>query len=302
MGNTDLRTLLKRVVELVMPNLRAYYRMPVKGRVTATYASAGKYWADVQPLRADESVDEDAPVIPKVEIPIFWGGAQRGLVCPPAKGTYVVVSYFDGDPDYPWISHVRWHVNAAPECEVGGLIIQQTPGVHIKIDADSNIIHVTPANCVSEIGTDTSEEIGRNKSKSVGGDETIAVAGNRSATVGGDESLTVSGVRSTAITGDDGATVGGSWTVVVSGAATIQAPTINLVGDIGCTGAGGDIGQTHERAYREHEGSYTLTGPASITGATTIAGDVVITGNVTINGDLVTTGNSDAATRSGGAI
>ncbi|MFA7465477.1 MAG: hypothetical protein WCY54_10525, partial [Syntrophales bacterium] len=86
MSDVDLKKLLKRVVELVMPNLRHYYRLPRKGMVVKSYASDGSYWADVQPLRNDDSVDEREPVISRVEIPILWGGPDRGVVCPPAPG------------------------------------------------------------------------------------------------------------------------------------------------------------------------------------------------------------------------
>jgi len=143
MKSADLKALLKRVVELVMPNLRSYYRVVRKAKVVKTYASNGKYWADVQPLRNDESVDPDEPVIPKVEIPILWAGPNRGVVCPPEKGTYCDLEYYDGDPDYPRISNFRWHEKKAPKVEVGGFIIQRMPGVFIKIDKRNNMFHQT---------------------------------------------------------------------------------------------------------------------------------------------------------------
>lgn len=145
MGNSDLKSLLKRVVELVMPNLRSYYRVVRKAKVVKTYASDGQYWADVQPLRNDESMDPDEPVIPKVEIPILWAGPKRGVVCPPEVGTYCDLEYYDGDPDYPRISNFRWHVSQAPGVEVGEFIIQREPGTFIKIDKGRNMHHQTPA-------------------------------------------------------------------------------------------------------------------------------------------------------------
>ena len=151
MHGIDLMALLKRVVELVMPDLRAYYRVVRKARVVKTYASNGRYWADVQPLRNDESVDENEPVIPKVEIPVIWGGPDRGVICPPEPGTYCDLEYYDGDPDYPRISNFRWLKNNAPKIEVGGFIVQQKPGTHIKIDKTGNMEHVTPA-CISMRG------------------------------------------------------------------------------------------------------------------------------------------------------
>src|SRR5690349_9371265 len=86
MAEADLKSLLKRVVELVMPNLRHYYKMPRKGRVVKSYDSDGQYWADVQILRNDESDDTNEPVLKRIAIPVIWAGPNRGVVCPPAEG------------------------------------------------------------------------------------------------------------------------------------------------------------------------------------------------------------------------
>ena len=134
MAEQSLLSLLKRALELTMPDLRAYYRMTRKAKVVAAYASDGRYYADVQPLRNDESPDTSEPVIPRVEIPIVWGGPKRGIVCPPAVGTLCDLSYYDGDPNYPRISNFRWQTNGAPDCGLDELIIQQTPGVSLKIE------------------------------------------------------------------------------------------------------------------------------------------------------------------------
>lgn len=151
-SNPNLLALLKRVFELAMPNLRTYYRIVRKAKVVKSYASDGRYWADVQPLRNDESVDDKEPVIQQVEIPIMWAGPKRGVVCPPLVGTFCDLGYYDGDPNYPRISNFRWHDMVAPEVEIGGLIIQREPGTHIKIDAENNIITITPANLSETVG------------------------------------------------------------------------------------------------------------------------------------------------------
>ncbi len=152
MGEVDLKKLLQRVVELVMPNLRHYYRMLRKGRIVKAYASDDQYWADVQLLRNDESDDTNEPVITKVEIPILWGGPERGVVCPPAVGTLCDVEYYDGDPNYFRISNFRWEKNKAPGCELGAFIIQQSPEVFIKIAPGGTIINKTAADWNIEVG------------------------------------------------------------------------------------------------------------------------------------------------------
>ena len=99
MAEQNILSLLKRALELAMPDLRTYYRMTRKAKVVAAYASDGRYFADVQPLRNDETPDPAEPVIPQVEIPVLWGGPKRGIVCPPAAGTLCDHSYYDGDPN-----------------------------------------------------------------------------------------------------------------------------------------------------------------------------------------------------------
>ncbi|WP_254060517.1 baseplate assembly protein [Halodesulfovibrio sp. MK-HDV] len=143
-----------------MPNLRAYYRITRKAKVVQTYASDAHYWADVQPLKNDESEDTNEPVVSKVEIPILWGGKDRGVVCPPMVGTLCDLSYYDGDPNYPRISNFRWQNNGAPACEVGAFIIQADPSTYIKIDAEKNLIEVTPASASTKIGGNKDETIG----------------------------------------------------------------------------------------------------------------------------------------------
>ena len=143
MESIDLKALLKRVVEIVMPDLRRYYRVVRKARVVATYASNGQYFCDVQPLLNDESDDEREPVITGVEIPVIWAGQLRGVVCPPAVGSMCDLEYYDGDPSYPRISNFRWRGNGAPNASVNEFIIQHAPGVHIRITADGDIDMVT---------------------------------------------------------------------------------------------------------------------------------------------------------------
>lgn len=141
MAEESIIKTVKKAVEIGQPDLREYYRMVRKAKIVAAYASDGQYFADVQPLRNDESDDPKEPVIPRVEIPIYWGGPKRGIVCPPTVGTLCDLSYYDGDPNYPRISNFRWQGNVAPECELDELIIQQSPDVSIKIDKDGN--HIT---------------------------------------------------------------------------------------------------------------------------------------------------------------
>ncbi len=129
-----------------MPDLRNYYRIAHKAEVVRTYACSGQYWADVQPLLNDESVDENRDVVERVEIPVTIGGSGKGIVSPPLKGTKCVLGYFDGDPDYPWISNFRWSNGNAPAVAEKETIIQSQEGVSIKFGADNKITVLTSGN------------------------------------------------------------------------------------------------------------------------------------------------------------
>ena len=166
MPDQSLLSLLKRALELAMPDLRAYYRMTRKAKIVASYASDGRYFADVQPLRNDESPDPAEPVIPQVEIPIMWGG-------PPAAGTLCDLSYYDGDPNYPRISNFRWQGNTAPECGLDELIIQQTPGVSLKIEKDGSFLTISPKNWTVEIGGNAVIKTGGNATVEAAGTLTL---------------------------------------------------------------------------------------------------------------------------------
>lgn len=170
MPDTNPLDVLRKAIELAMPDFRHYYRMTRKARVVNAYASDGKYYADVQPLRNDETDDPREPLIPRVEIPIMWGGSQRGIVCPPAPGTLCDLSYYDGDPNYPRISNFRWQGNVAPECGLNELVIQQTPGVSIRIEKDGSFLTVSPK--------DWTVEIGGNASIKAEGNATVEAAGS----------------------------------------------------------------------------------------------------------------------------
>lgn len=182
MNSADLIILLKKVVEIVMPNLRKYYRVTRKAVVVKTYASDGAYFADVQPLRNDESVDENEPVISKIAIPVIWGGPNMGVVCPPMEGSYCDLSYYDGDPNYPMITNFRWHGNGAPACDVGGFIIQLEPGVSIEIDPDKNIVQLTPTSHETEVG----------KNWTITAGENVVVTAGESATIEAPEATVIS--------------------------------------------------------------------------------------------------------------
>lgn len=153
MADESLLALLTKVIELGMPDLRKYYRITKKAKVVAAYPSDGQYYVDVQPLRNDESPDVSEPVVPHVAVPVMWGGPNRGVVCPPSVGTLCDLSYYDGDPNYPFISNIRWGLGqSAPQAELEEYVIQLEPGVEIRINKEKKIITLTPQDVNTEAG------------------------------------------------------------------------------------------------------------------------------------------------------
>jgi hypothetical protein len=130
-----MHEILRQLIELIRPDLRHYYRIVKKARIVKAYASDGKYWADVQPLRNDGSADESEPIVPQAELPVIWSGDQRGIVCPPKAGTVCDLSYYDGDPNYPVISNLRWEGVNAPAAGLDELVIQHSPGIKVWFDS-----------------------------------------------------------------------------------------------------------------------------------------------------------------------
>ena len=238
MADTNILDVLRKAMELAMPDFRHYYRMTRKARVVNAYASDGKYFADVQPLRNDETDDPKEPLIPRVEIPIMWGGPQRGIVCPPAPGTLCDLSYYDGDPNYPRISNFRWQGNVAPECGLNELVIQQTPGVSIRIEKDGSFLTVSPR------------------------DWTVNIGGNASIRAGGNVDVHA----------------GGNAAVEAAGSLTLKAPQINELGNKTSFGYGGGAGESTETGNRRQVGNLRIEGNLDVTGDVSILGDSSVSG------------------------
>jgi len=141
---------LRRLIREALPELLGYH-LSIRARVVAVHEEAGRieeerrrYSVDVQPLRPDGSDDEDAPVIPDVEIPTIWAGPGRGIYALPEVGAIVRVAWDYGDPAHPYVHSVLGYGFDAPEHPLGALVIQHSPGCHITIEPDGSVRVVTP--------------------------------------------------------------------------------------------------------------------------------------------------------------
>lgn len=173
-GKRDIVGIIRKLVELAMPDLRHYYRMTKKARVVAVYESSGEYFCDVQPLRNDESADPKEPVVPRVALPVLWGGPDRGVVCPPVTGALCDLSYYDGDPNYPFISNIRWGGGmSAPKAALNEFVIQLENGVEIRIDKEKRVVTLTPQDVRAEAGKSWTVKAGDNAIIQAGKEATL---------------------------------------------------------------------------------------------------------------------------------
>lgn len=178
-GKRDIVGAIRRLVELAMPDLRHYYRMTRKARVAAVYASDGEYFCDVQPLRNDESADPKEPLVPRVALPVLWGrpGSGRGSARP-VTGALCDLSYYDGDPNYPFISNIRWGGGmSAPKAALNEFVIQLENGVELRIDQEKRVVTLTPQDVRTEAGKNWTVKAGDNATIQAGKDATLQ-AGN----------------------------------------------------------------------------------------------------------------------------
>ena len=95
---------------------------------------------DVQLLKPDGSDEEQAPVIPDVEIPTWWAGPDRGIFCLPVVGAIVRVAWDYGDPACPLHRFDAWLWLRRPAHLLGALVIQHSKDCFVTIDPETNII------------------------------------------------------------------------------------------------------------------------------------------------------------------
>lgn len=148
------------------------------------------------------------------------------MVCPPTVGTYCIIGYLDGDPSYTFVMDIRWYDQKSPKAELTEFIIQQGPGVYIKIDKDNKIVSLTTSYIENEAEKDWIAKVGNNANIEVGN----------------------------------------TAKVTAESEATIQAPQIKLVGNISSKGTGGSMVTAQEKSNKTHEGNYTLTGDLIVSG------------------------------------
>ena len=117
---------LRKIIEMIRPDLSGYMRFPVEGTVTAVDTEL--YTCDVQPLNSEMSL------LPRCRILSVWGTPTKRLVLLPAVGSKVMVGFENGDHTKPYIQ------GFFPEQGPGEMsMILESEKARVKIDAEGKI-------------------------------------------------------------------------------------------------------------------------------------------------------------------
>ena len=150
MNGRSIAPAIKRIVEMVRPDLSAYMRFPLQATVTAV--DVDRYTCDVQPL------DETFPPLPKCRLLSPWATTTMRLVVLPAVGDQVVVGFQQGDPDKPFL--LGFLPDQGPE---GSLLIEAetaritiAQGGTVSIKSDTKVTVNAPA---IDLGADATEAV-----------------------------------------------------------------------------------------------------------------------------------------------
>jgi len=131
---------LKRIIEMIRPDLSAYMRFPVEGEVVEVDSTA--YTCDVQPVSTTMSL------LPKCRILSIWATETTRIVVLPKAGDKVMVGFENGDHARPYIQ--GFFPDQGPE----GLLLIEAENARISIDQEGKIemqtvndIEITCENC-----------------------------------------------------------------------------------------------------------------------------------------------------------
>ena len=132
---------IRKIIEMIKPDLSNYMRYPVEGMVTAV--DAENYTCDVQPL------NKDMTLLPKCRILSVWGAPSKRLVLLPATDSKVMVGFEDGDHTKAYIQGFfpdqgPGELSMILEAEKARIKIEASGKINIESDGD---IEVTCANC-----------------------------------------------------------------------------------------------------------------------------------------------------------
>jgi len=131
---------LKQIIEMIRPDLSAYMRFQVEGKVVEVQVE--DYTCDVQPK------DPTMSLLPKCRILSIWATDTTRIVALPKVDDRVMVGFENGDHTRPYIQ------GFLPDHGPDGLLLIEAEQARIKIDNQGKIevetvndIEVTCENC-----------------------------------------------------------------------------------------------------------------------------------------------------------
>jgi hypothetical protein len=208
-----LATELKKLIEGLHPDIRAFFRPSLLGKVVAVHDDDSDpdtyYRMDVvvgagpsTALRAGEENGEQGLSLPNVPCASLFAQNGYGVWALPEVGAEVTVSFHDGDVTRPYVESPLYYGNKAPPgFRSGTFAIRGKHGQKIELKAGSNEIVLSCAS-LKLIAMDKRQE-------QTVGDEAKRVRGDRIIQVDGDESHSC-----------------GTWTMTIDRAASIESASI----------------------------------------------------------------------------
>jgi len=131
---------LKKIIEMIRPDLSAYMRFPVEGKVVEV--DINNYTCDVQPL------DPSMTLLPKCRILSIWATKTTRIVVLPQVDDKVMVGFENGDHTLAYIQ------GFLPDLGPEGVLLIEAEKARIKIDQESKVevttsndIEITCENC-----------------------------------------------------------------------------------------------------------------------------------------------------------
>ena len=248
-----------------------------------------------------------------------YAGADYGMHFPLHKGTEVLLTFIDGDPDRPII------VGSVPNPETGSPVKGSNQTQSVIRSGGGNQLHMGDQQGEEEFAIHAQKDMNTNVNNDrsttiVGGNDTLIVqAGTRSVTVQGDTSLTVqAGNRTVNVTGNYqldttsevsiqapsqiSLTCGGSSITMVPGKITLSAgggAEIVLDGNALMTSKGSSV-LLDGNAFMTSKGGSGILLDSDAFMISSADSSVLLTGNATLSGNSQASVEAPTATLSGG--
>lgn len=159
-----------------------------------------------------------------------YAGADYGMHFPLHKGTEVLLTFIDGDPDRPIIA------GSVPNPETGSPVKGSNQTQSMIRSGGKNQLHFEDQQGSEQIylfGTkDWEIDITNDKNQKVGNNETLSVGTNRDKTVGSDQSEKIGSNKTVTVGGNHTETIGANMSLTVGGNQT-EMTAINSAETVG---------------------------------------------------------------------